>query len=307
MQESDGWVGRDGAPFVKVKQSEGTYFTLPAGAYHTRAMARRASSTQSEGSGWTVSTDTYKCERWAVHTDEDWNDRADEDPVLQSDAEAADWLANQGMMHHDYVWQLAVMQPATWTTDYDGVTGTPSTNEVKRWDASGATPQADVETWKDAIRGLTGKKPNLIVAGSSVHKAMLTNSIFRTAYQNTIPTEMATMDQEERLAKFFGVEKYRVARAFHNTANSGQTASIGKIVNAVDLWIGYVAPKPGKKVLSAAYTFAYPGANGVGVDGITTNKFEIKEITSDRSEFECFWDVKVVSADCGGFCDDLVS
>jgi len=307
LQEPSAFVGTEAAPFVKVEQSEGKYFILPPGQYNTLSMARRAPSTESEGSGWTYSNDSYKCERYATHHDEDWSDLADEDPALNSDAEGAEWLANQGRIFLDFSWQAVCMQPATWTTDYDGVSGVPGANEIKQWNESGSTPQADVETLKEAIEDLIGRLPNTMVVGRSVHKRLLTHAIVRDAIKYTEQTTMKNIDVNAKMAAFFGVERYLVARAFRNTANEGQTASLGKIVNSLDMWLGYVNPSPGKRKLSAAYTFAWTGPQGVGSDGVVTRKFDIETKTTTRREIETFWDVKVISADAGAFVDDCVA
>jgi len=305
LQDQEAFVGTKAAPFVQVEKSEGKYFTYPAGTWNRLEMKRRGPSQESEGSGYTVSNDNFSCERFAVHKDEDWVDAADADQVFNVDADAAMWLANQGNMHLDSLWSTACFGASIWTTDYTGVSGTPSASQIKQWNVSGSDPQADTETLKDTIFGLIGKRPNLMIVGTSVHKALVTNSIVRTALQYTMPTHSKAIN-EQLLASFFDVDQYVVARGIYNSAKEGQTATLSKLVTATGMWLGYVNPNPGLKSLSAAYTFAWTGPDGVGSNGVSTRKFQIEAKTTDRYEIEFFVDVKVISADAAAFVTTCV-
>lgn len=308
MQDDASFVAGAAAPFVQVPKKEAGYYIYTQGDFQRREMKVRGTGERAARAGWTQSRDTYHCERYAVAHEEDWTDMADADPAFNIDEDNAQYLATQNMMQADHLFQATVMQPATWTTDYDGVASGPSTNEVLQWNDSSSTPQKDVMALQSAIHALVGRFANVMIVGSDVHTQVVTHSVVRDAIKYTDKTfiEGSSLTNAQ-LASFFGVEKYIVARGIQNTAAEGATASMGYIVNTKDMWLGYAQPSPGKRKMSAAYTFAWTGPDGVGSDGVVTRKFEDIDRKIDVYESEMFIDVKVVAADAAAFVDDLVA
>jgi len=306
MQDDASFIGAQASPFVTVDKRSNYYYTYPQGTWNRREMKIRGSGEESAGSGWTQSSDTYSCERYAIHHDEDWADKANADAAFNVDQDASEWLANQCRIQADYLWQAAAFQPAVWTTDYDGVSSGPSTSEILQWDSASSDPQTDVMTLQAAIHALIGRYANTLVVGADVHTQIVTHPIVRAAIQYTSKTFVGNMTNAE-LAAFFGVQKYLVAGGIYNSAVEGQTASMGYLCNAKDLWLGYVNPNPGLKKMSASYTFAYNGPEGVGSDGVVVRSFDIDERTCTRFEAEMFVDVKVISVDAAAFVDDCVA
>lgn len=302
MQDARDFAAPRVAPFVNVAQQEGKYFTYPTGAFNILEMQRRGSSQRAEEGGWTISNDSYKCDRFAVAHLEDWNDLATEDEALDSDQSAADWLANQGNMKLESLFVAECMGPSIWTLDYDGVSGTPSGAQIKQWDQSGSTPQENVLNFHHLLLKQIGKRANKMVVGTDVHKEIVTHSDVRSALQYTNATTLGTV--ESMLASYFGVDEYIVLRTIYNSAVEGQTASLAFQGNAKDMGLFYVAPNPGKRVVSAAYTFAFNGMGGT--NGLVARKYDVDELTSTKREIDAFWDVKVISADAGVFVDDCV-
>lgn len=305
MQDDASFVAGAAAPFVPVPKKEGRYYTYVQGDWQRLEMKVRGTGERAARAGWHQSNDMYHCERYAVAHEEDWADKADADPAFNVDEDNSEYLANQVMMDVDYKWQAVVMLPATWTTDYDGVAASPSTNEILQWNDSSADPQADVQTLQGAIHALIGRYANVMVVGENVHAKLLTNAVVRDAIKHTEKTFVKEVYAQ--LASFFGLEKYVVARGIYNTAAEGATVSMDYLVNKKDMWLGYVNPNPGKKKMSAAYTFAWTGPDGVGQDGVVTRQFPDKDRKVDVYEVETFHDVKIISADAGAFVDDCVA
>jgi len=305
IQDDAAFVAGQAAPAQPVPKKEATYYTYSQGDWLRNEMKIRGTGERAARAGWHQSTDTYHCNRKAVAHDEDWADMSDADPAFNIDEDNADYLAGQAKMNWDYEWTSVVMQPATWTTDYDGVASSPSANELLQWNDSSSDPQKNVQTLQSAIHSYIGRYANVMVVGADVHAQVLTNTVVRAAIQYTAQTTIANV--MNALAGFFGVEKYLVARGIYNTGPEGGTDSISYITNKKDMWLGYVDPRKGRKVLTAAKTFAWTGPDGVGQDGIVTSKYDIEDRKVTSYELEQYIDIKIVAASAGAFVDDCVA
>jgi len=307
MQDDAAFVAGAASPFLPVDKKEATYYTYVQGDWQRNEMRARGTGERAARAGWHQSTDSYHCNRYAVAHEEDWADAyGDADPAFNIDEDNSAWLADQVAMDVDYKWQSVCMLPATWSTDYDGVSASPSTSEILQWNDSSSDPQTDVLTLQAAIHALIGRYANVMVVGADVHTQVVTHPIVRAAIQYTEKTFVGNITNAQ-LASFFGVDQYKVARGIYNTGAEGATVSMGYIVNAKDMWLGYVNPNPGKRKMSASYTFAWKGPDGVGQDGVATRKFDDLDRKVTVYEVETYHDVKIISADAGAFVDDCVA
>ena len=143
-----------------------------------------------------------------------------------------------------------------------------------------------------------------MVVGENVDLTLTTHPEVRDAIKHTEKTFQGNVSQQ--MADFFGVEKYRVASSSENTAAEGQTATLSRICNENDVWLGYVNPRQGRRTYTALRTFAFSNG-GQSPDGVWVRKYDNEERTSTVNALDVFWDVKVVAADAGAFIDQIIT
>jgi len=99
------------------------------------------------------------------------------------------------------------------------------------WDvAASCTPKADIDAGIEALRTNRGIMPNSVVLAWDVFKNILRSNELKSYLQYTSPHLIETEQaQRDMLAKYFGVEQVLVAKAIYDTANKGQTASLGNV------------------------------------------------------------------------------
>jgi hypothetical protein len=305
-QEETNFVLRQCGPFQPVDQKSNTYYVFDDGDWNRMEMAPRGPSQESNGGGWRLSTDNYRCDRWAVHKDFDWDDEANADvAVAETDSDAAEFLANQARIYGDYIFGNEVMAESVWTTDLDGTSSTvsPGTN-FKYWDDSAGDPQEDIQYYQEVVIGLMGKRPNVLVVGAKTHARLMSNAAVKAAIK---VTDLMGPDAiKAKMAAYLGIEKYIVGSAYRNTAAEGATKSIAYIIDSKAAWMGFVNPEIGKRKQTAFRCFAYKH-KGMATDGMVVRSLDIEEKTTTRHEIECFWDVKIVNADAGVFFKGAVS
>ena len=304
MQDQESFVGLAAAPIVIVDEQSGSYYEYSTSDWNRREMKVRGSSEKSARAGWSNSNSSYQTIRYSLEHPEDWNDQANADAAFDVDSDAAEYLANQANIQLDYLWTAAAGATGVWTTDWDGVTADPGASQFIQFDQAASDPQKTVNQVKEAVFALVGKMPNTIIAGADVNNELITNPIVRAALQYTQPTFTGDITPA-LLAKFFGVSTYRVARSFYETAEEGQTSVMANVFGTHDMWVGYVEPNPGKKKISACYTFAWKGVDGTASEnGLITWKYPEENITSDVYGIEMFMVVKIIAAGAGAFLED---
>lgn len=292
--------------YIPVKKRKDTYYTYAVGSCHRLEMQPRGPGGKSAGSGWTVSTDSYQCLERSVHKDNDWDDIADSDEVIDLEEDASDWLGNQLLLEHERDMGATVFVAATWTTDYDGVTGSPGASEILRWSETGSTPQSDVITLKTAVRRACLRMPNTMIVGEDVHNTLTTHAEIRDAAKYTNMTVEKFMADWALLANYFGVKNYAVAGGMYNASKEGQTTSMTPIIDADDVWIGYLDPNPKKKTMTAWTTFVWEPDGGMYSRGVAARTMNVEEEKVLRHEVDFYKDVKVIAADAGAFIDEAV-
>lgn len=304
--QAGNWFADRVFPSVPVARQGDLYWKYPQGAWKRSIAALRAPATESVGGGWTVETDNYFANVYAVHKDVD--DQTLTNAVgggFDLYADATRWVTENLFIKRDQLFASTYLKASTWTglgSDQTGVSGTPSTNQFKQFDASGSDPIAVVSNAILNVAKNTGYRPNTLVMGPSVYNALLNNQsiIDRVKYTG------GGFLNDDVLRQALGVQRLVVTWTSQNTAPNGATDSIG-FINDKNMLLVYAAPTPGLQTLSGGYTFTWNGLLGAGALGTRIRRFRMEPIQSDRIEGEMAFDMKLVSADVGVYFASVVA
>ncbi len=297
LQDAAGFIASKVFPIVPVDKQSDKYFVYPKNDWQRIEMQRRAAGTESAGSGYTLSTDSYLCEKYALHKDIDDDLRANADDPLDVDREATDWLTQQSLLKLERQFASDFFTTGVWATDKVGTT------DFTKWsDYSASNPVKDIRAGKRAVTLATGLKPNTLVINYDVRDCLIDHP---DILGRKVPTSSDVPD-EAFLASVLGVERVLVGETIYATNKENGTAAtsfqFGK--NAL---LTYTAPSPGLRTQSAAYTFAWKGVSG-GL-GLTAGvkRFRLEQIESDRVEINMAWDNKVIDSALGYFFSAAVA
>lgn len=107
--------------------------------------------------------------------------------------------------------EIAAAELATKDATYTSAhISTPAT----KWDAANSKPAKNVRDAKELIRADVGVEPNLIIAGPEVTDALQENADVIDRVKHTrAPGDPGAEIDDELLASYFGVAKYKTARA----------------------------------------------------------------------------------------------
>ena len=282
-------------PTVPVEKQSDKYFVYTKGDWFRDEAQKRAPGTESAGSGYTLSTDTYSADVYAFHKDIDDQTRANSDSPLNPDRDATQFVTQRMLMRQEIDWFSTYFTTGVWAGG-ETLTGT------DQWNDASSDPIDVVETGKAAILTGTGLMPNTLTVGYDVHRQLRNHPdiIDRIKYTSGSPIGNSV------IAGFFGIERYLVSMGIKNTAVEGATTVMANIAGKHAL-LTHSASTPSTLTPSAGYCFKWRGvSDGLNKDvGIT--RLRMPQLRSDRIEAQMAWDNKVVATDLGYFIENAVA
>jgi hypothetical protein len=253
----------------------------------------RADGTESAGSGYGLSTDTYSSSVYALHKDIGDQVRANSDSPLDPDMDATRFLTHQMLIRQERDWAGTHFTTGVWGTD-----STPST----LWSASGSDPIGDIEDGKNTILSNTGYLANTLVLSYNAYSILKNHVDVVDRYKYTSAESISP----DLMARLFEVDRIFVMKGVFNSAAEGATASYGQIGDK-DALLCYVAPQAGLMTASAGYNFVWTGVGGGLGTSTAVSRFRMDHLRSDRLEIESAWDFKIVSSPLGYFFSNPVA
>ena len=296
MQDADHFVAGKVFPTVPVQKQSDLYYTYTQADFFRDAVELRADGTESAGTGYGLSTDSYSALVYALHKDIGDQVRANSDAPLSPDQDATRFLTQQMLLRQEIDWASKYFTTSVWGTD-----STPST----LWSASsGSDPIGDVQTGINTVLTNTGYKPNCMVMSYAVFSILKNHADIIDRYKYTSSASIT----EELLASVLGVDRVLVMGGIKNTAAEGASASYSQIGDK-DACLLYVAPNAGIMAPSAGYNFSWTGLAQSGGIGTNTavSRFRMDHLRADRIEIESAWSYKVVSSALGYFFSNCVA
>lgn len=296
MQDTSQFIASRVFPVIPVSKKSDKYFTYTKNDWFRDEAKRRASTTESAGSGYNLGTDSYSCDVFAFHKDVGDQERANADSPLDLDRDATEFVTQKLLLRQEAQWAADCFASGIWGTDL-----TPSA----LWDNySTSDPKADVKVARNTILENTGYKPNTLVLGWKVFSALEDHPdiIDRIKYTQGAVKSLTP----ELLAQFFGVDRVLVASAVRATNVEGDAAAMS-FVHGKHALLAYVAPRPSLLAPSAGYTFAWNGVSGGMGQTVGISRFRLDRNRAERIEGETAFDNKIVATDLGYFFNGAVS
>ena len=303
LQNQDNFIADKVFPVIPVDKKSDKFFTYTKNDWFRDEAQRRAGGTESAGGGYGLSTGSYSADVFAFHKDLDDQTLANADAPLNPLREATEFVTRRLMLRKEIQWNTDFFAGSIWGNDYDGVAGTPTTNEVKQWsDYAASDPIDDIEDAKAGILSTTGMEANTLVLGYDVFRTLKNHPdiVDRIKYTSS---QTVTADM---LAAMFDVPRVIVSKAVKATNNEGATGAYA-FTSGKKALLCHVAPTPGLLTPSAGYSFSWTGVSGGLGATVGTSQFRMESLKADRIEAEMAFDNKVIASDLGWFWDSVVA
>lgn len=293
MNEMDNFVASKVFPTISVNKQSDKFFTYSQSDFYRDQAQVRSDGTESAGSGYGLSTDSYSSSVWALHKDIGDQVRANSDTPLDPDMDATRFLTHQMMIRQERDWASNYFTTSVWGTD-----STPST----LWSATGSDPIGDIQTGINTILSNTGYLANTLVLSYNAYKTLRNHPDFVDRYKYTSADSITP----ELIGKVLDLPRVMVMKGVYNSAAEGASASYAQIGDK-DALLAYVAPSAGLMTASAGYNFVWNGVGGGLGTSVAVSKYRMDWLRADRLEIEAAWDFKVVSSALGYFFSNPVA
>jgi len=303
MQRAENFIADKVFPIVPVDKQSDKYFKYTKNDWLRDEAQVRADGTESVGSGYNITTDTYYADVFAIHKDIGDQTRANADAPINVDREAAEFVTHRLLLRRELQFVSDFMAPDVWGTTASGVASGASTGEFNQWNNyTTSDPISDIEEAKQDILSQTGYEANTLVLGYDVFRTLkhhpdLVDRIKYTSSQTIT---------EDMLARMFDIERVLVSKAVKATNAEGASEAYAFATSKTAM-LAHVAPNPGLLTPSAGYTFQWTGVSGGLGLTIGTSSFRLESLKATRIEAELAFDNKIVGSDLGYFWKDAVA
>lgn len=278
------YIGPSVCPRVQVVKRSDKYFKF--GKENLRSeteSVKRAPGTEFARSGYTLSTDNYSViQRGMEHAIPD-EIRNNADNPLNPDRNGTSFATDAIDLVLENEVATLINTSANWTTNVT-LSGT------TQWsDFTNSDPVGDIETAIETVILQVAKRANTMVLGYQVFEKLKQHPDLLDRVKYTGTGERPAMVTTQMIAELFGFDQVLVGAAIQNTANEGQTDSLG-FVWGKHAWIGYVESSPALETPSACYLFTL---------GRAVERYREEKIKSDIVRVYEDWDSKKVDAGAG--------
>lgn len=276
-------------PIIPVRKESDKYYKYGKERFNLPETLR-APRAESKEIDWTVSTDAYSCDEHTLSGAIDDRERDNADNPIDVDSDTTELLTDLIMLGYEKRVADLVTNPGNYAaSNKRTLAGT------SQWsDAGNSTPVKDINSAKKALEDV-GVVANTLVLPNSVYYAMKENGDIKERIKYS-QTGLVTLDI---LKTLFEVDNILLANSKYNSANPGQgTTSLVDVWND-NVWLGYVAPRPGLKQLTFGYTFQ-------------ARKFQVRRWREDRRHSDIIepsvvQDEKIVASDAGYLIQDTLA
>lgn len=312
MQEATNFIASRVFPIVPTARQTDKYFTYDQDDWFRLEAKKRAPGTESAGSGYELSTDTFYCDVYAVHKDIDDQLRANADEIINLDRDATEWVTQQMLLQMEQVFVTNYFTTGIWTgstsgNDQVGVSSGPVADEFLQWNDPASTPIEDIEDLMIEMQEKTGFKPNKLTIGPKVGSALRRHPDILDRIKYT----QRGVISDELIASLLDIGEVITAVATRDTALEGVASTYSHFFGKQAM-LTYSPASPSLLTPSAGYIFGWDGYTGVGgITGIGTGSriasMPVPLHRAQRIEGEIAIDMKVVAAQMGIFFDQAVA
>ena len=300
MNAQEDYIAGKVFPIVKVPKQGDKYFQYSKAHWFRDEAKKRAPGTSTSGGGFDMDEPpTFFCDEWGYHMDVPDEHAENQDLPIDILADATRFVTDKMLMRREKLFVTRYFTTGIWGTDYSGVASAAGAQQAVQWDLSGSAPIQDIIEMKQKVARTTGKTPNTLVISALAMEALKQHSDVIDRYKYT----QAGVMTPDLIAKVLGLSRVLVAGAVMTSSIEGAASSSYDYIFGRSMLLAYVQDPPTVLQPSAGYTFSW---NKWGSD-IGVFQYYIRENRATRVEASMYLDMKLIAADLGIFCNNIIS
>ena len=311
IQEQEDFVAdRIFKPIKSDKQSNMYYVFEKEYWFSGGSELQVAEGSQTLGSGFGLTTETYLIKVYGFHhkiTDEA---RANADEGINLDKTAVMLVTTKLLITKEKVFAETAFKPTAWSQSLTG-SAAAGTNLFVYWDDPDSDPISDIRKARMSIKNRTSFTPNTLLISEDVYEVLINHPKIIDRYKYTTNNVITS----EMLAKLFDLKRIEIGKAIalkDNVAEGSDAAkadtNYGWIMNNGALLL-YVPDQVSILSPAAGYGFYWTGLAGAGTSekGVAIKTYRMEHLRSDIVEGLTAFTYKITGKDLGFFFDKCLS
>lgn len=291
-QDASRFIAPQVFPVVNVPQQSGKYHTYDTKELQRTFAALRAPNTEAPARTFKMSKDSYHCEVYSIAVDVSEQVRANADPAIDPEEDAALVAITDMRIQMDKKWTEQCFTTGIWATE-----------ATDTWNTDTGLYVSAITAGIKTVLAASGKRPNTFVIGAESWYDGLWNS---TALIKRLPEGAPKIITTEFIRNLFGFDRVFLLDTLNTTGAEGTTAA-PSFIHTDHALICYVDPNAGVRQATAGKTFVWSGLVGAG-NGIRTLRMDMQwKDALPRVQVDAAYDFKVVSTDLGYLIKHTVS
>lgn len=294
--KNEKYIGDMILPKVDVQKQSDKFYAWTKDFWFRNTVEERAPGDSYPEGSFGLTQDNYACNIYHASKPVNDEDRKNQDPAIDLERTASEWLAEQFMLNMEILIANTVFKTGVWGTDAVGG----SAHTV--WsNYTSSTPEVDLDTGMRTVQSTTGIDPAFLAVGREVHDKLRRHPKLLDIFKYTSRAILT----KEMISDALGISKYLVGNSIEVKTLEGATAAYTRIWGK-NAFLYHVPPTPGLMVPSAGYTFVWP------IDGPGGFKVEIRPWRDDARDRDLYrgktsFDNKVIGKDLGYFYSAIVA
>ena len=293
LQNQDMFASLRAFPNLPVSKQSDLYYEFDRNDFFRDEATERADGDESNGGGFTLSTDPYFARVYAFHKDVTDRQRANEDAAGQQGTSATQYVTHKLLIRRERVFQQAYFQSGIWTHG----NAAPTT----LWSAASGDPIVDIRNAKRTVHLSTGYRPNKMLLGRQAYDTLLDNDAILDRITGGATTAMPAMVMRQRLAELLELDAIYVMDAIFTSTARGAATQTRAFIGGDNALLYYAPDSVGLNEPSAGVQFSWAGLMGNTPNGMRIKRFRQESREADRIEGQMSFDYKVTGADLGYF------
>lgn len=297
LQSSTAFVGLRAMPNLPVAKQSDLYYVFDKGDFYRDNAEERADGAESSGSGFTLSTAPYFARVYAHHKDVTDRQRSNQDPGVQLDQSATQFVTSKLMIRREAIFQNEFLNN-TASQWFNGGTAADVDGQNVNWLTAGSNPISDVRAAISGVHAVTGFRPNKMLIGRTAWDTLIDNDEILARITGGATISQPAEVTRRLVAQLFELEEIFVMDAVRNTALEGAADVIG-FVGGDDAMVYYAPNSVGLEEPTAGIQFSWTGLLGNTGNGMRIKKFRMEPNEADRVEGQMSFDYKVTAPELG--------
>lgn len=248
---NDNYVAEQILPFVKVNEKTGKFAKF--GKENFRAYAgqiHRAPGTRAHTIDYSVSQGTYSCDERSLEKPVAWEFYKNFDAPYNPEEDAVGVIMDNIWTNQELILSQVMANTAV-------ITSNVTLSGTNQWtDTSNSDPLSNIKTAITTVKNNTGLRPNVLVFCEDAFDALKVHPLIREQLKYTgVLGNPSDENLKSFLMSHFKIEEIIVGTAVYDSADEGQTASLGAVWTG-NVWAIHRPKTPSVLKASFGYTFS---------------------------------------------------